>query len=91
MSPHNIQFHDKIKKNTKILVFLSYRKNFVGLKNEFEIAVVNEPSVFELLRFDCIILFRPCSVASDPGLTICPRPACPNIQVYYGNLLYASI
>ena len=35
-------------------VFLSYRKNFVGLKNEFELAVVNEPSVFELLRFDCI-------------------------------------
>ena len=27
-----------------------------GLKNEFELAVVNEPSVFELLRFDCICL-----------------------------------
>ena len=24
-----------------------------GLKNEFELAMVNEPSVFELLRFDC--------------------------------------
>ena len=24
-----------------------------GLKNEFESAMVNEPSVFELLRFDC--------------------------------------
>ena len=23
-------------------------------KNEFELAMVNEPSVFELLRFDCI-------------------------------------
>ena len=24
-----------------------------GLKNEFEWAMVNEPSVFELLKFDC--------------------------------------
>ena len=29
--------------------FFSY-----GLKNEFEIAVVNEPPVFELLKFYCI-------------------------------------
>ena len=27
-----------------------------GLKNEFEIAVVNEPSVFEPLKFDCIYI-----------------------------------
>ena len=25
------------------------------LKNEFELAMVNEPSVFELLRYDCIL------------------------------------
>ena len=24
------------------------------IKNEFELAMVNEPSMFELLRFDCI-------------------------------------
>ena len=53
MSTHNIQFH-KIRKNPKIFVFLRYRKNFVGTKNEFELAMVNEPSVFELSRFDCI-------------------------------------
>ena len=41
MSTHNIQFHDKIRIS-------------LGLKNEFELAMVNEPSVFELLRFDCI-------------------------------------
>ena len=35
MGTHNIQFHDKISKK----------------KNEFELAMVNEPSVFELLRF----------------------------------------
>ena len=37
-----------------MFVFLSYRKNFVGNQNEFELATVNEPSVFELLKFDCI-------------------------------------
>ena len=30
MSTHNIQFHDKIRKNPQIFVFLSYWKNFVG-------------------------------------------------------------
>ena len=45
------------KKNT-----LNYPKSaamgffFKGLKNEFEIAVVNEPSVFEQLKFYCISL-----------------------------------
>ena len=28
-----------------------------GLKNEFETAVVNEPSVFEPLKFYCMFLF----------------------------------
>ena len=28
-----------------------------GLKNEFETAVVDEPSVFEPLKFYCIVLF----------------------------------
>ena len=28
-----------------------------GLKNEFELAMVNEPSVFESLRFYCIATF----------------------------------
>ena len=30
MSTHNIQFQNKIRKFPAILVFLSYRKNFVG-------------------------------------------------------------
>ena len=29
-----------------------------GLKNEFELAMVNEPSVFELLSFDCMYEWR---------------------------------
>ena len=32
---------------------MSNRKNFIGLKNEFESAVENEPSVFESLSFYC--------------------------------------
>ena len=32
----------------------SYKIFFKGLKNEFESAVVNEPSVFEPLKFYCI-------------------------------------
>ena len=50
----SIQFRDKVRKFPKFFVFLSYRKNFEGTKNEFELAMVNEPSVFELLRFGCI-------------------------------------
>ena len=33
---------------------MSYGKNFLGTKNEFKLAMVNKPSVFELLSFDCI-------------------------------------
>ena len=51
MSTHNIQFHHKIRTFPKYLFFWSYRKNFVGTKNEFELAMVNEPSVFEPLGF----------------------------------------
>ena len=54
MSTHNIQFHHKIRKFPKYFFFWSFRKNFVGTKNEFELAMVNEPSVFEPLRFYCI-------------------------------------
>ena len=52
MSTHNILFFNIKKKNT-----LNYPKSaamvffFKGFKNEFERAVVNEPSVFEPLKF----------------------------------------
>ena len=59
MSTHNKQFHDK-KKMPKILkkinVFLKYRKNFLGTKNEFKLATINESSVFESLRFTVFFL-----------------------------------
>ena len=66
-SPHrgdsNVCTQDTIfnmnKKNT-----LNYPKSAAmgfyskGLKNEFETAVLNEPLVFEPLRFYCILIFR---------------------------------
>ena len=80
MSTYNIQFRDKIRQFPKIY-FLSYRKNFVGLKKQFEIAMVNEPSVFELLRFDYFILFLPIYTEwtislKEPGYSISYKIAC---------------
>ena len=54
MSTHNIQFHDEIKKILLFFYFVAIGRTSQGLKNKFELAMVNEPSVFELLRFDCI-------------------------------------
>ena len=56
MSTHNIPFFNTIKENTlnypnsAVMGFFSW-----GLKNEFKRAVVNEPSVFEPLKFCCIV------------------------------------
>ena len=51
---HNIQFHTKIRKFPQIFVFWGDRKNYVGTRKLVQMShVVNEPSVFKLLRFDC--------------------------------------
>ena len=55
MSTHNKQFHDKIRKKSVNICFLELTEKLRrASKNEFELAMVNEPSVFELSRFDCI-------------------------------------
>ena len=58
MSSHNVHFHNKIRKISKIsldICFLELSEAFSwGLKNEFELAMINESSVFDLLRFHCI-------------------------------------
>ena len=46
VSTHNIPF-SKLSQNCSYGIFSK------GLKNEFETAVVNEPSVFEPLKFYC--------------------------------------
>ena len=61
MSAHNIPF-SVLKKKIK----LNYPKSaamglFYGLKNEFETAMVKEPSVFELLKFYCFYRVVNCS------------------------------
>ena len=59
MSTHNIPFLSIKKK-----IVLNYPKSATmgsvcskGSKNEFETAVVNEPSVFEPLKFYCSCIF----------------------------------
>ena len=52
------QFHDKNEKISLYICFLSCRKKIRrDSKNEFELTMVNEPSVFELTRFDCISFY----------------------------------
>ena len=36
---------------------MSYIRISYGLKNEFELAMVNEPLVFEQLRFECSVCY----------------------------------
>ena len=60
MSTHNIPF-SIYEKHPKLSQICSYGLFSKGLKNEFETAVVNEPSVFEPLKFYCIST-RPVSV-----------------------------
>ena len=55
MSTHNIPFSIYKKKiNLNYLKFAAMGFLYQGLKNEFETAVVNEPSVLEPLKFYCI-------------------------------------
>ena len=47
-------FNIKKENHSKLSQICSYGFFSKGFKNEFEIAVVNEPSVFEPLKFYCI-------------------------------------
>ena len=51
MSTHNIPFSVYKRKSPKIILNLQLWDFSKGLKNEFETAVVNEPSVFKPLKF----------------------------------------
>ena len=55
MSTHNIPFSIKKEKLSLIILSLPLWDFFQGLKNEFETAVVDEPSVFEPPKFYCIL------------------------------------
>ena len=53
MSTHNIPFPICIGKSAYIIPNLQLLDFSKGLQDEFETAVVNEPSVFEPLKFYC--------------------------------------
>ena len=56
MSTHNIQF--LAEKNIFLIIFpWVIGRTSQGIKNEFELAMENDPLMFELLRFDCSSLF----------------------------------
>ena len=55
MSTQNIPFSILKKKKSPLIILNLQRWDFSKrLKNEFEIAMVNEPSVFGSLKFYCI-------------------------------------
>ena len=55
MSTHNIPFLNIKKENhPKLSQICNYEICSKGPKNEFETAMLNEPSVFEPLKFYCI-------------------------------------
>ena len=55
MNTHNIPFSIKKKGKSHSIIPNPQTRDFsYGLKNEFETVVVNEPSVFEPLKFYCI-------------------------------------
>ena len=57
MKTHNIPFQYKIENHCKLSKTCSQVIFSKGLKNEFETAVVNEPSVFEPLKVYCSKIF----------------------------------
>ena len=46
---------------------------FKGLKNDFKIAVVNEPSVFEPVKFYCICMSDAHNINLDPTTRLCSK------------------
>ena len=57
MSTHNIPFQYKTANHSKLSHICRYGIFSKGLKNELETAVVNEPSMFEPLKFCCIQIY----------------------------------
>ena len=55
MSTHSIPFQYIKENQIELSPICNYWIFSKGLKNEFETAVVNEPSVFEPLKFYCIL------------------------------------
>ena len=55
MSTHNIQFHDKIRKN-HLFVFLSYWKNFVGTEKK-RVRIIHCKQAIRVRAIEVILYF----------------------------------
>ena len=53
MSTHNEQFHDKIRKNSLIFVFLSYWKDFV--ETEKRVRIIQGKRAFRVRAIEVIL------------------------------------
>ena len=62
MNTHNIPFSIKKENHTQLFQICSQGIFSKGLKNEFETAVVNEPSVFKPLKFYCTCIAYACVI-----------------------------
>ena len=63
------------KKISLNIWFLDLSEESRRNKTDFELAMVNEPSVFELLRFDCTYIWR--------GPYIIPLKSCHELRLVY--------
>ena len=85
MSTHNIPFFNIKKENIpKLSQICNYGICSKELKNEFETAVVNEPSVFEPLKFYC-------SLDTFPYFNLLSFPGISNYWYLKGNFLDQKI
>ena len=62
-----INIKKKITLNYNVFLICSYGIFSKGLKNEFKTAVVNKPSLFEPLKFYCIIITDAAESAKSYG------------------------
>ena len=64
MSTHNIQFHDKRRKNHAIFVFLNYWKNFVG--TEKRVRIIHGKRAIHVRAIEAILqIVMKCVLFSD--------------------------
>ena len=64
MSTHNIQCHDKMRKNPSIFVFLSYWKDFVG--TEKRVRIIQGKRAIRVRTIEVILYFDSKGVRLNP-------------------------
>ena len=99
-SPHrgdSNEFTQYTNFNIKKTITLNYPKSAAmgffskGLKNEFETAMVNEPSVFEPLKFSCIYKYTAAMGFFSKGLKNDFETAMVNVPSVFEPLKFSCI